>query len=1628
MGSRISGIAAAFVSSALLATAAIADDPSPLTIRSLDIEVERSSPAACYLFDANLDGRDRIGLRDRVRVDPPTDVAVQVQGDRLCVAGLVHGQRYRLQLKAGLTSLDGRRLAEDIQDDVAIPDRQPSVRFEGEGYVLPRAGALSVPLRTVNAELAKVKLFEIDERAMSDVISNYGLGANLEHYYINLLGEQKAAEIWDGELVIEGSKNRDHTTRIPLPDFVAKGKSGLYLLTADLADTSFGPPNNHQINATASQWLLVSDIGLSTFKGQGGLSVIARSLTDATAVAGLTVRLISRGNGILAEAVTDEQGHASFEPGLVAGTGSRTPAMITAFRPSVEPSKETLAEDVSNDGADFAFLSLSGQALDLSDRGVAGRTVPGPIDAYLYGDRGIYRPGEMAHVTALFRDGDILALDALPLTFILSRPDGVVAGRFEETTGPHGAIELAIPFADNSQTGSWTLRAHIDPDSSAIADLPIEVQDFVPPRIELALTMKPATLDLGEEGDGKTATIEAKADFLYGAAATDLAASFRTSIVRHPDPFPDWPNYRFGLAQEEWAVMEDQGDLEATDELGRTKLAFAAPVLPGTTLPLAAEIRMTVFEPSGRPTTRIASLPLHRSAPMIGIRPLHGLSSVRNGQTARFDVIALDPKSGDQRAASGLKWDLIKEERDYIWFQEHGRWKWRETVTDRWLEGGDIDLAAKDPATLEFQHDWGYYRLEVYDPKSGEASSVRFRYGWSSSPVANSAAPDRATVTLDREAYKTGDIAKVRITPPFDGKVQLSVLTDRLVHLEEHQIGTDGAVIDLPIEAWGESAYIAVTAIRPTDKEAKRGPSRAIGVAWLSIDQERRRLDVDLDVPETVASNRTVEVELSVSGDVEGEPAWLTLAAVDEGVLQLTDFASPDPVVHFLGQKDLAVEMRDVYGQLIDIGTGEVGKLRTGHDAPSRQLEGLSERSSEVVALYSGVVEVGEDGKVRVPLDLPAYEGRLRLMAAAFSKTAIGGAVGALTVRDPVVTAISLPRFLAPGDESRLHLDLTSLDRSGTFPISLDIQGPITLIDPLPSSVHLDKGRRWQEQLRIRADGIGTADISVRVDLPDGQSLEREAKLAIRSAFPFTSKTKERDLTPGQRLSFSKDLLADFESDDASLRLSAVVGPNFDIPSLIQNLSLYPYGCVEQTSSRLLALLGAEGLNGQHNVMTFAPDDIGKALDEAVAHLMTMQRHDGSFGLWSAAGEPEPWLTAYALHILTLAAQNDDTRIDRHAFAQGLRWLKQATVLRAPDSEAALAVAAYAHYVLTLNGQGHISDLRYLADEVAMESNDPLPRAQLAAALMRFGDEARARKLLEEPGSRLLAWTSHRTTLEQHPEHRGSRYHVYGSALRDSAAVLVFLAETGLADNELDDVAARVNETFVTKRYASTQERAWVLRAADSLRDHAGDLDLEVDGSPVDATSWFVTALDADSSEITLANRGEQTLTIAATASGYPRSAGKALSEGFSLHRRISGMDGSEVDLEAIEAGTLVVIEIEGKLESKDRRQRQSMVVQLLPAGLELETKEVGRGLDPTAISWLKPVTETRFEARRDDRFAAAIDLEATDEGEQFHLAFLARAVTPGHYVLPPTQIEDMYAPSVRARTEAGRMVVIDRP
>src|SRR5262249_29918540 len=339
------------------------------------------------------------------------------------------------------------------------------------------------------------------------------------------------------------------------------------------------------------------------------------------------------------------------------------------------------------------------------------------------------------------------------------------------------------------------------------------------------------------------------------------------------------------------------------------------------------------------------------------------------------------------------------------WFFKDGNWDYKIVTRDKPVQGsGTLDLAADKPGRLSFKVDWGYFRLEVYDPASGAASSSRFYAGWGAAPGTGDT-PDKLPVVADKPLYKAGDSAKVLIKPPFAGEVLVTIATDHVIDSWTVDATPDGRSIEIPVDAaWGPGAYVLASAFRPGRSDA-HGPGRAIGTAWLGIDPAARSLQISLTVPDAIAPRRGFDLPVKVAG--AGEEAYLTVAAVDEGILQLTDFSTPAPQSYFFGKRRLGVDLRDLYGQLIDGRDGRRGQIREGGDSDALGRRGAPPEI-KLVALYSGVVKLDASGAAKIHLEIPDYNGRLRLMAVAWDADKVGAADAGLVVRDPVVATMAM--------------------------------------------------------------------------------------------------------------------------------------------------------------------------------------------------------------------------------------------------------------------------------------------------------------------------------------------------------------------------------------------------------------------------------------------------------------------------------------------------------------------------------------------------------------------------------------------------------------------------------------------
>lgn len=1563
--------------------------PGELAYRRVVVETAADSPEACLIFSAPLDGTGAVRYADYVQLPGGLRAGFRVDDTRLCLSGFAFGKEYQLSLRPGLPSARGDKLAAETPVTVGFADRPATVSF-GPGFVLPRETSEGLPVTTVNVAKLDISVYRVGDRLLARMRQDLVDERKIYAYRAKEVADDEGRKVWSGTMPVSGPRNDAVTSLFPLAEAIGKAEPGAYLVMAKNPDASrhdedggyyySGEDGEYDYRQHAAQWVVQTDLGLTSFNGADGLTLSVRSLKSAKPLAGVRLTLLARNNDELAQSTTGEDGIARFAPGLLRGAGGMAPVMVMAYG-----------------GDDFAFLDLRRSNFDLSDRGVDGRAPAGPVDAFLYTERGIYRPGEVVQLTALLRDPQVRAVEGRSLVVKVLRPDGKEYRRFTvaDQGGGGGAVAIKLPASANR--GNWEATAHVDPDGEAVGRVGFEVQDFVPQRLGLTIGERPALL---KPADMLSIPVEAR--FLYGAPASALAGEAELVLEPDPAPFPKHKGYRWGMADEKFSGERVTLAVSDTDERGATIVTGQLPSAINSTLPLRADIGIAIREPGGRATGEHVTVPVRPRPLALGVKPRFD-GSVRQGQEAVFEVIAVN-EAGDPVARPGVEYRVLKDVSTWQWFRSGARWRYERVAREKEIAAGTLAVGADAPALVRQMADWGSYRLIVRDPASGAATSLTFWGGWYGNAGADR--PDRLKLAADKPGYALGETAKLHIDSDFEGEALVVIANEQVHETRLVHVPTGGADVGVTVRAeWGPGAYALVTLYRPLSDKLGHAPVRAVGVAWLGLDPAARTLGVSLGTPERIAPRQTIQVPVKVAG--AADRAFVTLAAVDQGILQLTRFKTPAPHSHYLSKRRLGVGMRDDYGRLI---RGLAGGDDQGGDAFGGK--GLDVVPTRTVALFSGVVAL-KDGAATIPLEVPDFQGELRLMAVAWDGAKVGSGEARLTVRDPIVAEVILPRFLSPGDKGRATVLLHNVDGAeGGYGLRLASRDAVAG-EATERTVALAKGKREVFTVPLEAGTAGLGKVELAVKGPDGFAVSRDWPIQVRPAqLPETRQTIVA-LAPGETATLDSSALDGFVPGTGSVALSLSRWQGIDVPGLLRWLDRYPYGCLEQTTSRALPLLYFNDIA----LMAGSRQDqkIPERVQEAVERVVSMQAPEGNFRMWGQWGsDADPWLSVYALDFLTRAADKGYD-VPAATLALGRKWLL-ADASRTGREE----VRAYASALLARKGLANAGDLRYFHD--SQPPKGAMANAHLGAALDAVGERARAN----------TAYEAARKALAQEPV----RYPAlpYGSLRRDVYGVAAVMASAGRGAQvpALLDVGGTLSAPVED---TTTQEKGWMLLAAAEMAKNAAKLAVEVDGKPVaggDPVSVPVAA-DALARGLAVKNAGEGPVFRVVSAEGVPAQPLAGSANGVTLAKHIFTLDGQPADLAAIKRNDRLVVVVEGKASTQVKG--DYAVLDLLPAGWDIEG--VLRPEQP-GYGWIGKLSEAEMRQARDDRFVAAITLpnwemdrssdtpyrRTGSETWDFKVAYAVRAVTPGEFALPAAVVEHMYAPRIRARTDMGKVVI----
>lgn len=1468
--------------------------------------------------------------------------------------------------------------------------------FTASGMVLPLRDELRLPISAVNVDEVNIDFFRVDADYLPRFLAEYRPGAGMGNWELEQI-TKRAKRVFSGRYALELDANRRETRLINVKE-PQLAEAGVYFAV-------MSPLGKYDWRKETT-YFAVSDMGLSARRYRDQLEVFVSSLASADPLKDVQLSLLDEKGNRLQVQTTDPQGHRRFD--------------------QVQGARLLLAEQ----GKHLAVLRLDGAALDLSTFDLG--TQPWQAQQlYLFSGRDLYRPGERLDSEILLKGQDGQLLPGMAVELEVKQPDGQLFEQKRLLPDSLGAAHYGLRLPDDAPLGRWTIN--LKTAAGSRFEWPFLVEEFLPERLKL---------QLGKGQDGEVTDLDAalalplQGDYLYGAPASATKAKAEVKISRATMPFTQWQEFTLG----DVLLAEQAKDLEplnlTLDAQGQGTFSLADELDGVRALgPLEVAYRVSLAEPGGRAVNRSRTQygwPAGSQWP--ALKADFVADRVEGGKPLPFQILNLDDKG--QPVAGAVKVRLINEYRDYYWHYADGEgWKYEFNSQPYLEQEQTLQLNGKGPTPLTLQLAAGWYRVEV-ENSQGHQSSLRVEigsYAWGGG--GEQARPDKIAITLDKRAYQAGDKAKVTLVAPRPGKGLLLVEDgDGLrwwQRIELKGTGSDAkdarGEFEIPVSPeWQRhdlhiSAQIAApdSASKPVGKQ--QGQSlRSVGLVPLTLDREARRLPLTLSAPDKAVPLTRLEVTATSTPNSQGR---VVLAAVDRGVLNISDYQPLDPFEIFFGRKRFAQDLFDNYGQVIPPQDGKLARLNYGGDRAPLKKGGALESRVEIAALWSGEVSFDESGKALIPLDLPNFNGELALMALAWNEQQVGEAERAVKVVAPLVAEIGWPRFGARGDETRALVQLRNMSgEDQTLSLVWTLNGGLKTNGELPSTLSLKNGEEQWLTLPLTVTGAsGVASLQLAASGKDF-AISRDWYLPLRSPWPAETRQRYQMLAPGQQMSFAPAELAGLDRANLQGLLSLSGTPPWDPAAQWQALADYPYACLEQTLSRAWPYLLT---TADERIAWSKPAEGKKAASEAdvqralLQRLQLLQLPSGGFGLWDGRSDEEQWLTAYAADYL-LARKEAGDAVPEAMLNQALNRLQSYLTdsqygerwSSAPE-HSRLAYQAYSAYVLARVGKAPLATLRLIWEQQADHARSGLPLLHLSLALSAMGDEQNAAKAL----SRALA-------TERGDDYLGD----YGSPLRDQALELSLLRQHKLAAERWPALSAKVADTLAHRQWLSTQERLALLRLARF--DPAADWQAKVT-SPLGSGSLSGSApLQQGAPEAlaasTVTNEGKGSLYVQRTLVGYPEQAPARISKGMSVTRSWFNSDGQPFDPAKVKVGDLVVVRLNVSSESAVP---DALLVEMVPAGFELENPALGNSIKLEELSIEgKPAWQSEWndylkhQEFRDDRYTAALDLS---EGINQQLVYLMRAVTPGRYQVPPTQVEDMYRPELRAVGEDIHEVII---
>ncbi|NHF58846.1 hypothetical protein FK220_005815 [Flavobacteriaceae bacterium TP-CH-4] len=1535
----------------------------------------------------------------------------------------------QLEVFEGIESTDGYKLRSKYTEGVAFEQLKPQVRLLSNGTILPSSSNLKINFETVNLKTVEVSVYKIYGNNILQFLQTNNINGSSDLRAVARPIVKKRIPLQN---ILSNTVSKWSANALDLRTLISPEVGAIYRV-----EFTFGPHDSAYTCDTAnfdpqeeaeedfdeedenSSWdgveeyyyedyyydynwnerenpcdksyyydkkvgmnVLASDIGVTVKRGiNKSYFVAVTDILNTNPIAGAKVTFYNYQQQDMATAITDVDGTIIYDA-----------------------DKPVYFAVVENNGQKTYLKLNDGNALSVSKFRVAGVELKKGLKGFIFGERGVWRPGDSIFLSFMLNDTANELPENHPVKLELLDPYNKVVYREVKTNGVDNFYQFNLKTDENAPTGNWTAKVSV---GGASFTKTVKIETIKPNRLKIKTDFEDAILN------GKkpiTGSMEVK--WLHGAVAKNLKADITAKFNPITTTFESFPGYTFDDPTRRFSV-EDQVVFDGkVDQQGKTRFSLDPQLNSQAPGMLQAAFIAKVYENGGDFSTDVFTKPYSPYDTYIGLNVPKGDQTrgmLLTDTPHTFEVVTVDEK-GTAKAVKNLKVSVHKVEWRWWWDTSNNNLSnYSSSRYHREVFNRTISTGANGKASFQFElkyPEWGRYLVRVEDPSGGHATGKAVYIDWPGwAGKSRKADPEAATMLVfstDKETYNVGETATVTF-PSSQGSRALVTVENGTEVLKSRWVETkkDETKFQLPIDAlYTPNIFIHISLLQPHATSLNDNPIRLYGVMPVSVENPATRIRPVINMPEVLRPEETITVKVR---EEQKKPMTYTIAIVDEGLLDLTRFKTPNPWDTFYAHEALGVKTWDVYDDVIGAFGGRIDQVfAIGGDGALAGAKNKKANRFEPMVVHLGPFRLNEGETKSHEIKIPKYVGSVRTMVVAgdVGKEAYGMAEKTTPVRKPLMVLASLPRKITPGEKVTLPVTVFAMEKkvkNVTLKLKQDPSFKIVGGDTRSLTFAQPDEQMAYFELEV-ADFKGIGNVVVEAS-GNGEKASFEIPIDVVNPNPMTTEMQQVILEPNATRSIDLETFGIVGSNSAQVEFSTLPPMNFN--GRMQYLIRYPHGCVEQTTSGAfpqLYLADIFDLDGNRK------QKIQQNIDRAIKRLGGFQNPTGGFAYWPGQNTSNDWGTSYAGHFLLEAERKG------YVLPIGFKssWVKYqqntAKQWRVGNNYSDLA-QAYRLYTLALSGNADVASMNRMRETSGLTNE---AKFRLAATYGLIGQLNVAKEIL--------------STARINFDNNRNDYYTYGSPDRNSAMALetyILLKDTSKAQELAKTIAKRLSE----RSYMSTQSTAYSLLAMAKFAEMVGGKGIKASAT-INGKSEHVTtsktlasralAIQKGTNSVQLKNLEGNSLFVNIINNGIlPVGEEKTMQNNLSAQIVFKGRNGSALDVSQVSQGTDFVAEVT-LTNTTDKMIRDMALTEIFPSGWEIVNTrftDFGDFAD-------NQVTYTDI---RDDRSNFYFDMKK-NETKTFRVMLNASYL--GRYYLPGIQAEAMYDNEYVLRTK-GRWVEV---